>query len=681
MKRHNINAVRTSHYSNDPRWLDLCDEYGLYVIGECDLETHAFVHSPDAEGNIWHRNPCNDPEWEAACVDRMVRMIERDKNHPAIILWSLGNEAGFGCNHHAMAAAARRLDPTRPIHYEGDYALETADVYSRMYPPYTFLQDAATLPDAELIAKHKLPGKGYTDRPMVLCEYAHAMGNGPGGLREYWDTIRAHDCLMGAFVWEWCDHGLRQRLPDGTVRYAYGGDYGDEPNDGNFVCDGLVFPDRRPSPGLLELKKVLEPLVVEPLDLAAGRFRLHNRYDFRGLEHLQLSWTVTADGVVQQSGTLPVPAIAARQSGELVVPAARVAAPLPGAAYHLTLRFLLAAESCWAPAGHEVAWAQFALPAQAPAPPRVRRADHPLHVRETLHEIAICGADFALTFDRLHARLATWQAHGQSLLTPGQGPRLNFWRAPTDNDRTWDNAKGWREAGLYRLQHRTDGVDLVREGDRLVIRAATRIAPPVLNSGFQCDYTYTVLPDGTLTLTVHGVHQGKQPWCLPRIGLQLAVPPALDQVTWLGRGPGESYRDSFEAQRHGLWQATVDQLFTDYLRPQDNGNRTHVRLVALRGLGGAGFAALGDPLLDFSANRYGDAELERARHPHELVPRPDIVLNLDHQHTGLGTGSCGPRPWPHHLLLAGEFRFTFTLVPLAPGLRLDLPGTAARLSP
>jgi beta-galactosidase/evolved beta-galactosidase subunit alpha len=674
MKRHNINAVRTSHYPDDPRFYDLCDYYGLYLIDECDLETHGFGQLKD-----WQGNPADDPQWEDACVDRMVRMVERDKSHPSIILWSLGNEAHFGRNHVAMAQRAREIDPTRCIHYEGDRAMKTADVFSSMYSPVDRMVLLGQGPEEEVVKQWKLAGSGYMSRPAILCEYAHAMGNGPGGLLEYWeDAFFKYERLQGGFVWEWVDHGIRRRTADGREYFAYGGDFGDEPNDGNFVCDGLVFPDRRPSPGLIEYKKVIQPVKVEAEDLAAGKFRLTNRYDFAGLEHLRLSWSVSADGVVVQSGTAPTPKVPAGKTRAFTIPYHLPARPVAGAEYHVMLSFALASDATWAPAGHEVAWAQFALPVKA-RPLAVSRGMaasamsptgslparvSPVTVRDEGTLVKVVGADFELAFDRVRGVIASWTASGQKLLCAG--PRLNFWRATTDNDRGWDNAGAWRKARLYELQHRVDGVEVHElEGNAVRIAAHVRIAPPVLDKAFVCDYTYTIGGDGQVHIEVHGVPQGEMPPTLPRIGLQMTVPLALDHVRWFGLGPGESYPDSRQAQRVGLWSAGLDDLYTPYVFPQENGNRSDVRWVSLTNARGTGLLAAGCPTLNFSAHRFTTMDLEKARHTHELVGRDEITLNLDYRHNGLGSGSCGPGPWPQYLLRPEEFRFAVRLRPFS----------------
>jgi len=684
MKQHNINAIRTSHYPDDPRFYDLCDYYGLYVIDECDLETHGFCCN---EG--WAGNPTEDPRWESACVDRMERMVHRDKNHPCIIMWSLGNEANFGCTHVAMATRARALDPARPIHYEGDYDLKTADVYSRMYPPVDEVIIIGSGTEEQIKARINRPGTGYASKPFVLCEYAHAMGNGPGGLLEYWEeALYKFDRCMGGFIWEWVDHGLRARwsadgktatvaprnlypAPSGTqpstltpqpppsTFFAYGGDFGDVPNDGNFVCDGLIFPDRTPSPGLTEYKKVIEPVKVEKV---GDQFRITNRYDFITLDHLQLSWNVSVAGTVTQSGTARIPAIPGRKNKLIRIPFDK-----PADAAYLTLSFTLAADTPWAARGHEIAWAQFAVAAVYDRRNVINSlpgGGHrpPLQVADTKNSTTITGANFIVNFDKIRAVLIGWQHEGVRLLQTG--PRLNFWRAITDNDRGWDNAGAWRKVHLDKLQHRTDAVT-VEQTDASTVRivARVRIAPPTLNIGFECDYTYTITGDGQIALEVHGIPSGSPlPPTLPRLGLQLALPVGLDQVQWFGRGPGEAYRDTKQAQRFGRWQATVDELFTHYIYPQENGNRTDVSWVQFADLLGRGICCAGLP--NFSAHRFTTMDLDNARHTTDLVKRDFITVSLDHEHHGIGTGSCGPGPWERYHLKPAEFRFGVRLAPV-----------------
>lgn len=665
MKTHNINTVRTSHYPDDPRFYDLCDTYGIYVIDECDLETHGFCYLKD-----WQGNPADNPEWESACVDRMRRMVERDKNHPCVIFWSLGNEANFGCNHVAMANWARKADPTRLIHYEGDHHLKVADVYSVMYPTIDFLAKAGEAKVEVPADRHGYQpnAKQCVDHPLICCEYGHAMGNGPGNLKEYWDTFYRYKRLQGGCIWEWLDHGIRQRTADGVEYFAYGGDFGDQPNDGSFVIDGLVFPDRTPSPGLTEYKKVLEPVMAEAVDLALGRVKLTNRYDFLSLDFLALSWTLTADGSIVQAGNLPVPHVPARQSKVIRIPYDMPRHPAPGAEYHLNLQFTLAAPTSWAPVGHEMAWAQFAVPVKkAVAAPTVKLATiPPLWWNDRGNTIHVVGGDFELLFDKVFGTLASWMWQGTEIIKTG--PRLHFWRAPTENDRGFGMPmdKEWRASGLHWLQHRIESVESeeIRE-KALRIRVRSRIAPPVLNKMFVCDITYTIYGGGDMLIESHGVPHGEWPKVIPRIGLQMALPKDMDRVTWFGRGPGESYVDSQEANRVGVYTSTVDGLYTPYVFPQENGNRTDVRHVSLVNLRGLGLMAQGDPLLNFSAHRFTTEDFDKATHTYELKPRDFITLNLDHRQSGLGSASCGPGTLEKYWLKPEEFRFRLRLKPFS----------------
>ncbi len=640
MKRHNINAVRTSHYANDPRWYDLCDYYGIYVLDETDLETHGFAMVGDVN------RLSDDPEWEQAYLDRMERMVERDKNHPSVIIWSLGNESGFGRNHRAMAEWTRKADPTRPIHYEGDRNQEVADIVGPMYTP---VDKVIELGQAD----------SYT-KPVILCEYAHAMGNGPGGLKEYWEAFYKYPRLQGGFVWDWVDQGLRQRTDRGTERFAYGGDFGDEPHDGNFVLNGLVFPDRKPSPGLLEYKKVLEPVLVEVEDLEKKQLRITNRYDFLTLDHLHLSWSITADGKVLQSGRLPMPKLAPGETSTVTIPFDEPAASA-STDYWLNISFTLASDCSWAPAGHEVAWAQFRLPVEAPAGPVLSIESMPdLHLWQSDTRLEIRGEDFSIGIDKVLGLIDSWVYHGRQMIT--KGPRLNFWRAPIDNDIVY--VKEWKRAGLHQLQHRIDeaAVDAGRKYVRVKVRA--RIAPPVFDHGFDCTYIYTVYGDGNVVIKVHGVPEGQLP-ILPRIGLQMVVPLAFNQVSWYGRGPGESYADSKLANKFGVYASSVEDLYVPYVYPQENGNRTDVFWVALTDLRGVGLFAAGDRPLNFSAHRFSTDDLEKARHTDELVWRDEIYLNLDYRQHGLGSGSCGPPTLPQYELQPHEFTFAVRMKPFA----------------
>ena len=676
MKTHNINAIRTSHYPSDPRFFELCDKYGMWVIDECDLETHGFGMSHSGRKmREWVNNPAGDPNWEAVCVDRMQRMVERDKNHACVIMWSLGNEAGFGQNHESMAKWAKGYDPGRPIHYEGDKGLIVADVLSQMYPDPWHVRKVGQA--TENIKAHdwaegfELTPDKYGKVPYLMCEYAHAMGNGPGGLKEYWEAFYSSDRLMGGCVWEWIDHGIRVKSTGGQEYFAYGGDFGDEPNDANFIADGLIFPDRTPSPGLTEYKKVIEPVKVEAVDAAAGTFRITNMYDFVALDNLlSCNWQVLEDGIAIEGGTANVSADA-RQTTDLHLPIKKPATLKAGAEYAVHISFPLAHATSWASADHELAWAQFPLAWKAPAFPMISRSVMPrLSIDENATRIAICGGDFSLVFDKVRAVISSWQ-HGSSALITS-GPRLNFWRATTDNDRLgWgDNgryADKWRQDGLHWLQHRIDSV-VVQAIDKNAVRisAKVRIAPPILGDrAFDCEYVYSIYGNGDVVVDTRIIPHGPFFRSLPRVGLTLGLNKALDRAQWFGKGPGEQYPDTCLAGKMGIWDASVDELYTPYVMPQENGNRMDVRWLAMGNGRGEGLMAIGMPMMNFSAHWYTAQQMEVAKHQHLLTKNDFITLNLDYAQCGIGTASCGPGTFEAYQLKPQEINFGVLLRPFS----------------
>ncbi|WP_245596000.1 glycoside hydrolase family 2 TIM barrel-domain containing protein [Paenibacillus taiwanensis] len=680
MKQHNINAVRTAHYPNDPRFYDICDELGLYVMDEADLETHGteLVGKPD-----WLSD---DPNWEAAYVDRIERMVQRDKNHPSIIMWSLGNESGFGCNHKAMSQWVHQADPTRLVHYEGDREAAVSDVFSTMYSSVEKLEGFGQLEEL--------------DKPHIVCEYAHAMGNGPGGLKEYDEVYRKYRRLQGGFVWEWIDHGLLAYSPEGEAYFTYGGDYGDEPNNGNFVIDGLVRPDRVPSPGLLEYKKVLEPLQVEAIDLNAGVIQIMNLYDFITLDHLLLGWSIVKYGQVLASGTSALPSISAGASEQIELPFPQLAHPLISGSTvdadassesecWLNLKLTLAQDEPWAARGHEVASVQLRLPSKLKqataqealavaargatthstasaastvsllAVERSAQEDQwaPLRCRIDEHLLRVESERCKMVFNLLEGTLDSWTLEGKALLHTG--PRLNFWRAPIDNDMYV--LQNWKKACLDRLTQKVDAYAVEENADGVVITFDIRIAPPVYDWGFRCQIKYVVSRNGAIRLEANGEPIGSPPELLPRIGWSISLPRTMNQVTWYGRGPGENYADSKLASEVGVYTTTVRELAFPYVYPQESGNRTDVRWVGLHDLRGTGLMACGDPVLEFSAHPYTDADVERAKHLHELKERDTITLHLDYRQNGLGSNSCGPAQLPAYALKPEPFAFVISL--------------------
>jgi beta-galactosidase len=614
MKRHNINAVRTSHYPPHPRFLELCDEYGLWVIDECDLETHGFM--PDDSTHMAN-NPVVDPRWRETLVGRMERMVERDKNHPSIIIWSLGNECGPGDNLAAMAAWARDRDPSRKIHYERDYSSEHVDIYSRMYATHAEV-DAIGRREEEPLADPVLDAHRRA-QPFILCEYAHAMGNGPGGLTEYQELFEKYPRCQGGFVWEWIDHGLRTTDKHGNEIYGYGGDFGEELHDGNFVADGLLFPDRTPSPGLLEFKKVVEPVRIS---FDGAGITIANLHETRDLSHLRFEWTLEQEGEQTASGTLDVPTVAAGES--VVVPAP--ALPESSAESWLTVRAVLAADEAWAAAGHEIAWAQ-------------------LQVADAVPAAASAGDAPVVAADGIHLGDAVFDLLTGTLTSLGglvvDGPQLEVWRAPIDNDRAFSEdplETGWRHLGLDRMHTRV--IDVALGDDELVVRS--RVAPAATNLGLLVTARWSSVGGG-----VH-LHLDVEPegdWgdtILPRLGVKLTLPQSLGSVEWYGRGPGEAYPDTLKAARIGRFSASVDELQTPYVFPQENGNRIDTRWLTLTDAAGRGLRVTADPVVQFTARRWTSADLDAATHNGELAPRDRIWLNLDIAQTGIGTASCGP---------------------------------------
>jgi beta-galactosidase/beta-glucuronidase len=652
MKQHNVNAVRTSHYPPDPRLLDMCDELGLWVIDECDLETHGFGYGSHP------KNPAFWDIYRDACVDRMVRMVERDKNHPCIVMWSLGNESDIGPNHHAMAEAARQLDPTRPIHYETDKQLGVSDVFSKMYAHPDVVADIGRgIKEIEHYGVQLKP-EVYCNKPFVQCEYAHAMGTGPGGLREYWEVYEAHPRVHGGFVWEWIDHGLWDPR---RGHYTYGGDWNDHPNDGNFVLDGLLFPDRTPSPGLLELKSAIQPIRIE--QLSGAKVRLTSRYKDLTTGHLIASWLLRVNGRSIAGGTMLAPVLAPGASAEVVVPVGehRIEA---GDEAHVELSFALASATAWADAGHEVAFSSFAVDLPRYPARKTTATQRAICVARTPSEVSVTSDRGVVGVDLARGVINRWMRDGvERLMT---GPRLQFWRPPTDNDRNF--RRQWEEQQLHRLQHRVDSTTIEEHADRLDVVVRSHVAPPIHGWGFDCEYRYQISADA-IRLDVSGTPCGAWPdMLLPRIGVGLELPASTHTATWFGNGPGENYSDCKLSARVGLWSKSIDLLHTSNIRPQENGGRCDVRHVSLLDLRGVGVKIAGDDLFAFSAQRYSIEDLSFTSHNAHLKARDRVFVNIDHRMLGIGTNSCGPGPYAPYVLKAMPFRFAITLTAIGAGV-------------
>lgn len=658
MKQHNINAIRTSHYPPHPEFLALADRLGFYVVLECDLETHGFVNSG------WNRNPSDDPAWELALLDRMRRTVERDKNHASVIMWSLGNEAGTGRNLVAMSLWAKDRDPSRPIHYEGDWSSAYVDVYSRMYASQaeTALIGQGIeepLDDPELDARRRA-------MPFVLCEYVHAMGNGPGGMTEYQELFDRYPRLMGGFVWEWLEHGITVTGADGREHFAYGGDFGEEIHDGNFVTDGLVDADRNPRPGLLDFKKVIEPVRITVAEDWSG-FTVRNGFDFADTSALSFRYVLEADAGARDGGASGGGAVLANGVVDIaqLPPRAEVFAGLPAGLASLvgrrsavlTVSAVLSSGTGWAEAGHEIAWGQsvhsIAVP-EGPAP---------------LEPVGVSPATLRLgpvVFDRVSGLPLSI---GSVLVDHF---RLVLWWAPTDNDfgSDWTGpdrrplATQWSQAGLNRLHSRLLGItaEPVSDGGE-VLTIRTRMAAADKQFGVLVDYSWStdgdavnlrtlVRPDGDWTDAGFPVE-----WA--RIGLEFVLRGQTETVNWFGQGPHQSYPDTGQGTKAGWYTMPLEGLDVDYVRPQESGARSGVRAASVT-LDAGTLEISGAPFA-LTVRPYSLDLLDAATHRADLAPDGRTYVYVDHALRGVGTAACGPGVLEAYRLLPREADFAVVL--------------------
>lgn len=646
MKEFNINAIRTSHYPNSYYLYDLCDEYGMYLIAETDLECHGFELTGD------YKWITDDPSWELAYVSRMTRMIERDKNHPAIIFWSLGNESAFGCNFRKMTDVAHEMDPTRLVHYEGDFDVESADVYSTMYtwienPKKPYLMK-------DIIEKSK--------KPHIHCEYCHAMGNGPGNLKDYQDLVYAYDKLQGGFVWEWFDHGIESFTESGEKYYRYGGDFGDDPSNKDFCIDGLIMPDRTPSPGLYEYKKVIEPITTTAVDIQKGIINLLSRYDFANLDRFNLVYKVMEDDVILQTGFMAVPSIEARANKDITLPYDLSAIKVkPGAHYYVNISYQLREDTRYASSGHELATAQFELPLYKEG--IMVRPEGILNVEKEHTTLHVKGANFSLDFNLVNGNLMNIVRDGMQVLS--KGPRLTLWRAPISND--MEIIDKLKKVYFLHLEHEVVmNIDYHMEGNILKVEVDTINSTTNSAWHFKTKYVYTVCPSGDILIDVEGTPSGRvdlAPDMLPRIGVSMHLDKSMEHVRYFGMGPGENYADSKEAAQMGLYANTVDGLFTNYVIPQENGNHMGCKWVSMTNDRGMGLLASTEGDFNFSASWYEDKDLDDAKHTCDLVKRDYIVFNVDYKQNALGTNSCGQWQLDKYRAKFEDFKLSFRLTP------------------
>ena len=638
MKQYNINAVRCSHYPANEYFYDLCDEYGLYVINEADLECHGFEW---VENYTWITD---DETWKDAYVDRSVRMVKRDRNHPSIIMWSMGNESAFGCNFRSAAEAIRELDDTRLVHYEGDFEAEVTDVYSTMYTRLKGLKE---------IAEYQIKG----DKPHVMCEYGHAMGNGPGGLKAYQDMYRKYKRLQGGFLWEWYDHGIYTEEKDKKY-YKYGGNYGDFPTNGNFCIDGILMPDRTPSPGMEEYKQIIAPVEITAVEGSMNKLQIRNYYDFLNLDTTTLYWEVKAEDQTIQDGTVEELSVAPHEGKIIALPITAFELQ-ENTDYYLNLTVCQKEERNYAPAGYEIKKVQI--------PMQIRKDG--FSVRETADKLQVTEGQGGLTvensrvtakFSTVFGKLISFGKDGKEYLT--DGPRMNVYRATIDND-MYKKEDWMNKYFIQKPVEETEYVSCLKEDDKVIVRIGTFFSCYNQSWGFECDYTYTVYSCGQMKVEIQGkaVQRGKlEPAFLPRIGVIMKGNKNFQKTMWYGMGPGESYVDSKAASIMGIYENTVDGMMTDYVFPQENGHHEQVKWFRI-GDGKDGLLCKMEEKLGLNLANYTDESLEKAQHPFEIEKADDVIIHLDYRQSGLGSNSCGEEQLEENKVKLQDFAMAFTV--------------------
>lgn len=662
MKQFNFNAVRTSHYPNDPRWYDLCDELGLYVVDEANLETHGVM------GDL-----SQDPAWASAYLSRAVRMVLRDRNHPCVCFWSLGNESFKGPHHAAMANWVRWADPTRPVQYEsGNPGPEITDIMVPMYPGLEWVRQIMESDEER--------------RPMIMCEYAYAKGNATGNFRKFWDFVDRYPSFQGGFIWDWADKSLRLALPDGRRVLGYGNDFGENfdyvaaGEHGSQVLNGIVGADLTPHPGVWEVKKVQAPVVFLPANLAEGSVTVWNKYQFSSLAHLDILWDVKQNGKVIRSGRMPAPEVIPGGKGVVVCPVPGLAAGSAGGERFLHLRAVLNRDFPWASAGFEVTWDQFALPESAvqdgcdkAQPSRMAAGrDGGLRFVATASSpaLVVSGDGWAASWDRASGFLTSWRKGSQEqLVSP---VREIFHRAPTDNDWAfdypWTYFKQSERAGLAKLDRRLVEFEAGALSPRSVlVRSVSELTGTDPAHPIRCAISYLCKDDGTLAIEQNVIIPDAFPF-VSRIGLLFALRPGLEQVRWYGRGPWENYADRKESALVDEYGRTVTGMLEPYPIPGECGGREDVRWVELTDGSSCGIHAAGSPLLHFSALHFAPEDLTGVRHDWELQPRQETYLILDGWHMGVG-GDAGwtLNVYPEYMIKPGTYRWGCVLGLVGPG--------------
>ena len=645
-KRYNVNTVRTCHYPQQERFYELCDEYGIYVIDEANIESHGMGYDLRVGGTLG-----NNPLFMNAHLDRTMNMYERDKNHPSVIIWSLGNEAGNGLNFYVTYNTLKTLD-SRPIQYERALLEWNTDIYCPMYASPSYL---------EKYARNK-----EMTRPLILCEYAHAMGNSLGNFQDYWDLIYKYDQLQGGFIWDWVDQTFAIKDENQRDIWAFGGDMGfvGVVNDSNFCANGLVAADRTPHPHIYEVKKVLQYIHFEPLAFTPNKIKVTNWHDFIGLEGYTLRWAVECDGKTVQNGEMDFPKIAPRNSANIELPLK--ALPADGKEYFLTLRAFTKHEAPLVPKGHEVAIEQWELPS-APSAKTVQPVEGTLTVDRNNETLTVKGNNFQVAFSTRNGEMTELNYTGKNLIKEGLQP--NFWRPLTDNDIPNGHlirCGTWRNAGRdAKLQN----IEVAEAGQTATVTATYRME----EQDADLQTLYKITPDGKVQVTMHFT-PGKKPLSeMPRLGMRMILPAEYEMMTWLGRGPQETYADRKTGALIGLYNATVWEQYHPYVRAQETANHCDVRWVALRNATGEGLLVVGEEPLSVSAwnfpmedIEYRPSQMER-RHGGSIQKKDMIWLNIDHKQMGVGgDNTWGAQVHPEYTITPHEWKYSFTLAPLAP---------------
>ena len=664
MKQHNFNAIRSSHYPNAPFFYEMCDKYGFMVIDEADIEAHGpfmLYREEDTDYNRfkrWNEKIADDPAWEAAIVDRVKLMVERDKNRFCIVMWSMGNESAYGCNFEKALAWTKKFDPNRITQYESaryrnydeTYDYSNLDVYSRMYPALSEIQE-------------------YLDKdgskPFLLVEYCHSMGNGPGDFEDYFQMIQDNDKMCGGFVWEWCDHAIAHGTAEnGKIIYAYGGDHGEEIHDGNFCMDGLVYPDRTVHTGLLEYKNVYRPARVVSYDKESGELVLHNYMDFDDLkDYAKISYELTQDGLVISKGKLAEVSVAPHSEGNTNL---KVNVPENGKCY-LKLIYHLKKEMPLLEENHILGFDEIEV-SQKDAKCQLAEkwlekaaTDSELQVNEDDTQIHIKGREFAYTIDRRTALFTEMKFAGREYLNHPM--ELNIWRAPTDND-MYIKAE-WKKAHYDKAYTRAYTTEVVQGKHGVKIVSHASVVAETVQKILDVTITWKIDATGKIDADIEATKDGEFP-DLPRFGVRMFLDKKLSDARYFGMGPQESYRDKHQAASHGLYRANVRDLHEDYIRPQENGSHYDCGYVELNN-SRYGIVASAEKAFSFNASYYTQEELEKKTHNYELTESDSVVFCVDYALNGIGSNSCGPVVLEQYRFDDVLFRFQFTLIPYVKG--------------